>query len=564
MYILQTYAFENLARNKYVWEDSPWKGNLNWGGRNAVDGKRYDRSANGGQCVISENGRNEATLGVDLGSVVSISHIDIYYRTENFQMPTSLTERMAGFFLYVSNTTSKDDGHLCFHEIQTVNRTPSEDQRINCSVHGRYVIYYNERRENVTYPSYYSKFAYYEICELEVYGCRDYRRYGDNCNMWCPPNCQERRCDIRTGHCLGCKPGYRGTNCIQTCGAHTYGLGCRSICGNCSRGEACNHVNGRCPGDCDRGVQGEKCKDECQFVNYGENCKNQCSMNCNVTSRCDRFTGSCDKGCKPGWTGYKCDQTCEAGKYGRNCLQNCGHCKERDQCHYVDGFCVEGCSAGFNGSRCIEPCNNNFYGINCSQRCDTSCVNYACHHETGECLTQEQTSNIPTIPILGGSISVLIAVAVIIAVIVIYRRVQCGTRQQQKTEYEDASSTSTSVHHSIQTTVPKLSNIYQNENKVLSKYKGKINEKGDKGIKCKDDDVDIDEKIHEENPYGDFYINEEPLMDIAIEQLWNVIEEKSTNEDDGFKKEYAVDAFIRRKVSMRGWKTSGKYPKEQI
>lgn len=26
-------------------------------------------------------------------------------------------------------------------------------------------------------------------------------------------------------------------------------------------------------------------------------------------------------------------------------------------------------------------------------------------------------------------------------------RVQCGTRQQQKTEYEDASSTSTSVHH---------------------------------------------------------------------------------------------------------------------
>lgn len=92
----------------------------------------------------------------------------------------------------------------------------------------------------------------------------------------------------------------------------------------------------------------------------------------------------------------------------------------------------------------------------------------------------------------------------------------------------------------IQTTVPKISNIYQNENKVLSKYKCKINVKGDKGIKCKDDDVDIDEKIHEENPYGDFYINEEPLMDIAIEQLWNVIEEKSRNKDDGFKKEYAV------------------------
>lgn len=92
----------------------------------------------------------------------------------------------------------------------------------------------------------------------------------------------------------------------------------------------------------------------------------------------------------------------------------------------------------------------------------------------------------------------------------------------------------------IQTTVPKLSNIYQNENNVLSKNKGKINEKGGKQMNFKDDDIDVDEKIHEENPYGDFYINEEPLVDIAIEQLWNVIEEKSRNEDDGFKKEYAV------------------------
>ena len=77
---------------------------------------------------------------------------------------------MAGFYLYVSNTTFKKDGHLCFHEIQTVPGTPSEDQSINCSVYGRYVIYYNERLPNVTYPSYYSMFAYYELCELEIYG----------------------------------------------------------------------------------------------------------------------------------------------------------------------------------------------------------------------------------------------------------------------------------------------------------------------------------------------------------------------------------------------------------
>ena len=81
---------------------------------------------------------------------------------------------MAGFFLYVSNTTSKEDGHLCFHESQTVNTTPSTDQKINCSVHGRYVIYYNERLPNVTYPSYYSPYAFYELCELEVYGTLHY------------------------------------------------------------------------------------------------------------------------------------------------------------------------------------------------------------------------------------------------------------------------------------------------------------------------------------------------------------------------------------------------------
>ena len=77
---------------------------------------------------------------------------------------------MAGFFLFVSNTTTKEDGHLCFHEIQRVNGTPSEDQRINCSVYGRYVFYYNERLPKVTYPSYYSTYAFYDLCELEVYG----------------------------------------------------------------------------------------------------------------------------------------------------------------------------------------------------------------------------------------------------------------------------------------------------------------------------------------------------------------------------------------------------------
>lgn len=39
---------ENLVFNKYVWEDSFWKGNINWRGWNVVDGKWYDCSVYGG------------------------------------------------------------------------------------------------------------------------------------------------------------------------------------------------------------------------------------------------------------------------------------------------------------------------------------------------------------------------------------------------------------------------------------------------------------------------------------------------------------------------------------
>ena len=72
-----------MALRKSVWENRPWPGEKDWRGDNAVDGRYTNRSAQGGQCVISRDRVENATWKVDLGGVVSISHIYIYYRTEN-------------------------------------------------------------------------------------------------------------------------------------------------------------------------------------------------------------------------------------------------------------------------------------------------------------------------------------------------------------------------------------------------------------------------------------------------------------------------------------------------
>ena len=72
-----------MALGKPVSEDQAWEGKEDWKGDKAVDGLYDDRSAAGDQCVISENNRQTATWWVDLGGVASISHINIYYRTDN-------------------------------------------------------------------------------------------------------------------------------------------------------------------------------------------------------------------------------------------------------------------------------------------------------------------------------------------------------------------------------------------------------------------------------------------------------------------------------------------------
>lgn len=88
-----------------------------------------------------------------------------------------------------------------------------------------------------------------------------------------------------------------------------------------------------------------------------------------------------------------------------------------------------------------------------------------------------------------------------------------------------------------------MTNIYQNinvENSKAVKRSKKSQATRDLSRESKDDDDDIDEKIHNENPYGDVYVNQEQISDILIKDLEMEIHEKSKKENDGFKKEYAV------------------------
>lgn len=80
-------------------------------------------------------------------------------------------DRFLGFSLFVSNTTNTSDGLLCFKDREVYNKsTIPVIFNTNCSVHGQYVIYYNERLTGVTYPKDYSPYAHNELCEVEVFG----------------------------------------------------------------------------------------------------------------------------------------------------------------------------------------------------------------------------------------------------------------------------------------------------------------------------------------------------------------------------------------------------------
>ena len=77
--------------------------------------------------------------------------------------------RFAGFSLYISNTGDRNSSSLCYKDGPAL---PPLNFTITCTLSGRYVIFYNERLDGVTYPLGYEVVGNVltELCEVTVNG----------------------------------------------------------------------------------------------------------------------------------------------------------------------------------------------------------------------------------------------------------------------------------------------------------------------------------------------------------------------------------------------------------
>nr|XP_034318705.1 integrin beta-like protein 1 isoform X5 [Crassostrea gigas] len=324
--------------------------------------------------------RQTATLWVDLTTIHNIHNITIYFRTNNNLQDfyTGLSNNFIGFSVYVSNTTYRLQGTLCYKDDNFTPYTIPAVFTTTCRVHGQYVIYYNERLPGVTYPRGYSTDVSIGLCEVEVYAC-DKRSFGNNCSESCGHCLDVDKCSNINGTCLtGCEAGFQGELCKTPCQRGFFGENCNNRClDNCA---GCNDVTGMCEYGCLKGYTGYFCENACPYGLFGHKCTSECNDTC---TGCNNVNGVCDRGCHPGWRGNYCDIACDKGFYGVDCTDTCGRCRNESHCVHTNGSCLTGCDAGYEGDVCKTRCPYGLFGQDCTGECNENCT--GCNNVNGVC-----------------------------------------------------------------------------------------------------------------------------------------------------------------------------------
>ena len=99
-------------------------------------------------------------------SVHSILNIFLFISVDEHN---ELTGHFLGFSVYISNTTNKEDGTVCFKDKNYTRATIPNPVLLSCPINGRYVVFYNNRTHK-PYPNGYSKYTGNYLCEVEVVG----------------------------------------------------------------------------------------------------------------------------------------------------------------------------------------------------------------------------------------------------------------------------------------------------------------------------------------------------------------------------------------------------------
>ncbi|XP_078330770.1 uncharacterized protein LOC111116380 [Crassostrea virginica] len=254
--IVFTLTYDDLSYNKDAYQSHTYPGTV-YGAENAVDG-------NTATCMrtdfIGFNSPDKRMWWkVDLGGEYNIYSVNILFKNyDGYELRQR--GRFAGFSLYISNDGDIESSFLCYKDGPEL---PLLNFSTTCITSGRYVIFYNERLDGVSYPPGYevSGSVLMELCEVVINGCKMPQVYGTNCDMVCPNNCRYNTCNIQNGDCFECKPGWTGTVCDMVCDGGWYGINCTQRCiGHCLNNVVCNHVTGLCDGSCAAGWKGYQCE----------------------------------------------------------------------------------------------------------------------------------------------------------------------------------------------------------------------------------------------------------------------------------------------------------------